>query len=209
MKQLVNNFSILCFLLNSFLVFSQSDKKNLKPDSTEEYVNTNQLRYEDWVYVPNIKSVLFYESSFILSSPIIDFDGGQQVTLSFDDLDGDSKSYYYTLVHCDALWKPSDLMQQEYLTNYFEEPIQTYTFSGGTTQKYTHYTWSFPNNNMRISKTGNYLLKVYVSGAKDKPVLTRRLMVFSSKVAIKANIHQAAGADDYMNKQEVDFSVFY
>ncbi|HTA60988.1 MAG TPA: DUF5103 domain-containing protein, partial [Bacteroidia bacterium] len=207
MKHLASNFITLCFLLNGFFAFSQNDAKNLKTDSTEEYVNTNQLRYEDWVYVPNIKSVLLHESSFILSSPIIDFDGGQQVTLTFDDLDGDSKSYYYTLVHCDAYWKPSDLMQQEYLTNYFEEPIQTYTFSGGTTQKYTHYTWSFPNNNMRISKTGNYLLKVYVNGTKDKPVLTRRLMVYSSKVAIKASIHQAAGADDYMNKQEVDFSI--
>ena len=208
MKQVVNNCIIFFFLLNSFSVFSQNDVKNLKADSTEEYVVTNQLRYEDWVYVPNIKSVLFYESSFVLSSPLIDMDGGQQVTLTFDDLDADSKTYYYTLVHCDATWKPSDLMQQEYLANYFEEPIQTYTFSGGTTQKYTHYTWSFPNNNMRISKTGNYLLKVYVgSGAKDKPVLTRRLMVYSSKVAIQANIHQAAGADDYMNKQEVDFSI--
>ena len=208
MKHLIKYFFLSCFLLISFLVSSQNDAKNLKTDSTEEYVNSNQLRYEDWEYVPNIKSVLLYESSFILSSPIIDFDGGQQLSLSFDDLDGDSKTYYYTLVHCNASWKPSDLMQQEYLSNYFEEPITTYTFSGGTTQKYTHYSWSFPNNNMRISKTGNYLLKVYLSGAKDKPILTRRLMVFSSKVAIKANIHQAAGADDYMNKQEIDFSIF-
>src|ERR1700748_1655585 len=131
MKYLVKHFFLSFFLLIGFLAFSQNDAKNLKPDSTaDEYVNTNQLRYEDWVYTPNIKSVLFYESSFLLSSPVIDFDGGQQVTLSFDDLDGDSKTYYYTLVHCDASWKPSDLMQQEYLGNYFEEQILTYTFSG-------------------------------------------------------------------------------
>jgi type 9 secretion system plug protein len=219
MKQSVNYFIAVCFLLSGFFAFSQNDAQNLKTDSTattlksdsaaEEYVITNQLRYEDWVYVPNIKSVLLYESSFLLSSPVIDIDGGQQVTLSFDDLDADNKPYYYTLVHCDASWKPTDLMQQEYLSNFFEEPITTYTFSGGTTQRYTHYTWSFPNNNIRISKTGNYLFKMYVNGAKDKPVLTRRLMVYSAKVAIKANIHQAAGSDDYMNKQEVDFSIFY
>lgn len=122
MKHLLSCFFFFCFLLNSVFTFSQIDT------TKDEYVNTYQLRYEDWVYVPNIKSVLLYESSFLLSSPIIDFDGGQQLTLTFDDLDGETKPYYYTLIHCDAAWKPSDLMQQEYLTNYFEEQINTYNF---------------------------------------------------------------------------------
>ena len=203
-------FFLLYGCLCSAFLFGQTDTTALKAGlNGEEYVNTHQLRYEDWVYAPNIKSVLLHESSFVLSSPIIDLDGGQQLLLSFDDLDGDAKNYLYTLIHCDASWKPSDLMQQEYLSNRFEEPITSYTFSAGTTQHYTHYTASFPNSNFSMSKSGNYLLKVYLNGAKDKPVCTRRLMVYSTKVAIKAVIHQAAGADDYMNKQEVDFSIFY
>ena len=202
-------YMLLCFLQSGFFAFSQNDSTALKSDTTEEYVSSVQMRYEDWVYTANIKSVLLHSANFLLSSPVIDFDTGEQLDLSFDDLDGDNKTYNYTLIHCDAYWKPSDLMQQEYLSNRFEETILSYTFSAGTAQHYTHYTWTFPNTNMSISKTGNYLLKVYVAGAKDKPVFTRRLMVFSSKVSIKANVHQAAGADDYMNKQEVDFSIFY
>ena len=202
-------YMLLCFLQSGFFAFSQNDSTALKSDTTEEYVSSVQMRYEDWVYTANIKSVLLHSANFLLSSPVIDFDTGEQLDLSFDDLDGDNKTYNYTLIHCDAYWKPSDLMQQEYLSNRFEETILSYTFSAGTAQHYTHYTWTFPNTNMSISKTGNYLLKVYVAGAKDKPVFTRRLMVFSSKVSIKANVHQAAGADDYMNKQEVDFSVLY
>ena len=207
MKIISRKLFLLCFLQSGLFSFSQNDSASLK--STEEYVNTNQIHYEDWVYVPNIKSVVLHESSFILSSPIIDFDAGEQLSLSFDDLDADNKIYLYTLIHCDALWKPSDLSPQEYLPNAIEEKISTATFSQGTIQRYTHYTWSFPNNNMRINKTGNYILKVYTANAKDKPVFTRRFMVFSNKVTIKANIHQAAGSDEYMNKQEVDFSIFY
>jgi hypothetical protein len=214
MKFIICYFFLLCFIQSGFYSFSQNDTTVLKAGLiSEEYVNPNQIHYEDWMYVPNIKSIVLRESSFLLSSPIIDFDAGQQFSLSFDDLDGDNKPYFYTLIHCDALWKPSDLQPQEYLGNFMEEQISTFTFSQGTTQRYTHYKWSFPNANMQISKTGNYLLKVYLSGnkdAKDKPpVFTRRLMVFSSKVSIKANIHQAAAADDYMNKQEVDFSILY
>jgi len=29
------------------------------------------------------------------------------ITLSFDDLDGDTKDYYYKLIHCNADWTPS------------------------------------------------------------------------------------------------------
>ncbi|MHB8261879.1 MAG: type IX secretion system plug protein [Bacteroidia bacterium] len=206
-------------------VSAQTDTTSkLKTDS-------NQVRYEDWEYVPNIKSVLLHDSSFILSAPIIDFDAGQQLELEFDDLDGDSKTYFYTLIHCDAFWKPSALQQQEYLSNYTEEQITTFTFSQGTVQRYTHYVWSFPNANMSISKTGNYLLEVYTKNLTPNPspqgegnkgegvsplrgdgrgvVFTRRLMVYATKVSIKANIHQAAASDDYVNKQEVDFSIFY
>jgi hypothetical protein len=193
--------SLLC-VFNLFL-FSQDKKQE------EEFVNTNQLRYEDWVYRPNIKSVQLYESSWELSPPLIDFESGQQLQLSFDDLDGDNKNYWYTLIHCDAYWKPSDLMQQEYLGAYFEEQITNYAYSAGTMQRYTHYKWIFPNNNIKITKNGNYILKVYLDQDKTKPVITRRFMAFTNQVTVNGNVHQAAGADDYMNKQEVDFSILF
>jgi hypothetical protein len=76
-------------------------------------------------------------------------------------------------------------------------------------QKYTHYKWTFPSNNLRVSKTGNYLLMVYPNGKKTDFVLTKRLMVYSNKVTVTGNVHQGAGADEFMNKQEVDFSILY
>lgn len=198
MKRTVSLFFLLIFI-----------KSFAQKDTTEEYVNTSPLRYEDWNYTGNIKSVMLHEASFLLGPPVINFESGQQLELIFDDLDGDTKTYAYTLIHCDANWKPSDMVQAEYLGNFFEEQIYNYTFSSGTSQKYTHYQWAFPNNNMRISKTGNYLLKVYANGMKDRPAFTRRFMVYSKKVNITANIHQAANTDEYQNKQEIDFSVFY
>ncbi len=207
--KLLKHYFLVFIVLNNFIAHSQNDKKT---QTDEEYVNSNQLRYEDWTYVSNIKSILLYESSFKLSSPIIDLNAGQTLTLNFDDLDADNKTYAYTLIHCDASWKPSDMLQQEYLNPYFEEQIFGSTFSAATTQHYTHYVWSFPNNNIKPTKTGNYILKVYISGTKDKPVFTRRFMVYTNKVSVKANIHRALGSIDsvdFSNKQEVDFSILY
>jgi hypothetical protein len=195
----------LLLLLFSCCINAQDKKKQ----ADEEYIDTNALRYEDRVYKPTIKSVLIHGAGFVLAPAQIDLDAGEQIEFSFDDLEGDQKNYWYTVVHCDALWKPSDLLPQEYLSNFLEEQIYNFVFSSGTMQKYTHYKWSFPSNNIKITKSGNYLLKVYLDGNKEKLVLTRRFMVYSNKVTVTGNAHQGAGADDYMNKQEVDFSILY
>lgn len=194
----------LIALLCGAPVFAQDKNK-----ADEDFYAGGEMRYEDCVYKPNIKSVLLHELSWELSSPVIDFETGQQLQLSFDDLDGDNKNYWYTVIHCDAMWKPSDLMTQEYLAGYSEEQITNFAYSQGTLQKYTHYKWVFPNNNIKLTKSGNYILKVYTDVERDKPVITRRFMVFTSKVSVAGNVHQAAGADDYMNRQEVDFSILY
>ncbi|MGZ3865437.1 MAG: type IX secretion system plug protein [Bacteroidia bacterium] len=199
-------YSFFLFLFVSFLSSFSQDKKT---QADEDYVDPNRIRYEDRIYVPNIKSVLIHDANFVLAPAQIDLDAGERIEFSFDDLDGDNKNYWYTVVHCDAIWKPSDLMPQEYLGGFMEEQINNFAFSAGTMQKYTHYRWTFPNNNLKITKSGNYLLKVYLNGNKDKVVLTRRFMVFSNKVSVTGNVHQGAGADDFMNKQEVDFSILY
>ena len=141
------SFSYLLLLLSCFAK-AQDNKYKVE----EDYIDTNRIRYEDRVYTPNIKSVLLHGAGFILAPAQIDLDGGEQVELSFDDLDGDNKNYWYTLVHCDAMWKPSDLMPQEYLSNFQEEQITNFSFSQGTMQKYTHYKWVFPSNNIKINK---------------------------------------------------------
>ncbi len=191
-------------LITSLFKGQDTLKKN-----ESEFQSGKNYYYEDRIYVPNIKTVQLHESSWELSPPLIDFDAGQLLELSFDDLDADNKSYWYTIIHCDAFWKPSNLQKQEYLGQSQEEQIQDFSQSAGPYQKYTHYYWIFPNNNIKILLTGNYLLKVYLAGKKDKPVFTKRFMVFSSKVSITGLAHEAANAEDFQNKQEVDFSVFY
>lgn len=197
------------FCLTLIFVQGYGQKKKKQQSSADDYVTENSLRYEDWVYKDFIRTVRLHEVSFDLSPPILDFDSNQQLELNFDDLEGGYKNYYYTLIHCDANWKPSDLMVQEYLTGFYEDQITNYDFSSNTLQKYTHYKLVFPNQSMRFSKTGNYVIMVYQDQNKENLILSRRFMVFSRKVTISGRVHQAAGSDEYMNKQEVDFSIFY
>ena len=84
----------------------------------EDYTNNNVLRYDDFNYKPNIKTIQFNEISWEYATPLISLDGNEQLELSFDDIDGDVKQYSITFVHCNADWTPSDLMISEYLNGY-------------------------------------------------------------------------------------------
>lgn len=175
--------------------------------SQDDYVNDDQLRYEDYIYKPYIKTVQLHEVSWEFSLPLIKFNAGEQLELSFDDLEADKKQYSLTIIHCDAKWNPSDLIISEYIQGFFDLNLLNFNFSINTLQKYTHYSIIFPTANMQLTKSGNYLVYVYLNGDKNKPILSRRFMVYDEKVSVIGNIRQAVGNDEQYEKQHLDFSV--
>lgn len=127
--------------------------------------------------------------------------------LHFDVLDSTLGNFMYTLVHCDYDWKPSTLDVQEYLDGPPESYISEYAYSRNTYQKYIHYSLTIPNFDMRVTKSGNYLLKVYEAGDPDNLVLTRRFCVTEQKLKTQATVHQATRVQERYSHQEIDFSI--
>src|SRR5690606_12277060 len=130
------------------------------------------LRYDDYVYKPEISTVQFHLTTWEYAPPAMGLRTSEQLELSFDDLDGDQKQYTLSFIHCNADWTPSDLMASEYLEGYSDINIINFSYSLNTLQKYTHYSVIFPQNNVRFTKSGNYLLHVYRFGNKKDLVLT-------------------------------------
>lgn len=190
---------VFFLLLASPFLNSQSE--------TEDYVNDNVLRYDDYIYKPSIATVQFHEGSWDYAPAIIPLGGAEQLELSFDDLDGDQKRYSLSFIHCNADWTPSDLMITEYLNGYLDLNILNFSFAMATMQKYTHYTINFPTQNLQFTKSGNYIVYVYLNGDKDDLVLSRRFMVYDSKVTIGGTFRQSIGGDDQFNKQHIDFNI--
>ena len=161
------NLFLLLFALLSISTFAQKEKKTSlwkslntptgKDTTAEDYYGDNTIRYEDYVYKKNIKTVELRDESFILSKAILNLGSDEKLKLSFDDLDADIKSYAYTLIHCNANWEPSDLMPNEYIDGFLDNNINDYRYSFNTLQKFTHYNVTFPNSSLRITKSGNYV----------------------------------------------------
>lgn len=190
---------LLLFALLPVFVFSQNEE--------DDYVNDNVLKYDDYVYKPNIRTVQFHESTWEYAAPLIELDGDKQIELSFDDLNADGTQYSISFIHCNADWTPSDLMESEYMQGFFDLNIINYSFSQATTQNYAHYSILFPQQNMRFTKSGNYLLYVYANHDKKELVLTRRFMLFDNKINVNATFRQTIGGDDQFKKQQIDFVI--
>lgn len=172
-----------------------------------EYYKPDFIRYTDHIYSPLIKTLLVHKKGFELTMPVIELGTDEAVFVSFDDLEAVKMNYRYTVVQCDALWHPTTLQAMEYLDGFTEGYINDYKFSFNTLQPYTHYSFSFPGENSGITKSGNYLIKIYLPGNEDKPVATCRFMVYENLVSVAGKVKQATLIEDRPYKQEVDFTI--
>nr|MBC8343806.1 DUF5103 domain-containing protein [Bacteroidota bacterium] len=172
--------------------------------------NAQNFQYQEKVYSSNIETVLLYKSGKINSFPILEInDPGQSLTLAFDDLDGDYKSYAYRIIHCNVDWTPSDIFENDYFDGQSFDYINHYEFSSNTYVSYTNYWLVFPAENNWFRLSGNYIIEVYVDEEEKKTVLTRRFYVTDQQVGITANVKEATYARFKNYKQELDFEILY
>ncbi|MFM7024028.1 MAG: DUF5103 domain-containing protein [Flavobacteriales bacterium] len=190
---------LFILLLSPILLLAQNDSG---------YYNDQHFRYDNHIYKKNIRTPLLHPKSFQLSFPIIALNSGEQFLLSFDDLSPNINNYTYTLIHCTYDWQPTtNLFTSDYIKGYSEENISTYEYSFNTFQKYIHYSVAFPHENMQITKSGNYLLKVYQDYNPDNVVLTMRLMVVDEQFEIQPSLRASSVPGDQSFKHELDFNL--
>ncbi len=169
-----------------------------------------ELRYENYIYDDLVETVLLSTNSEIYNPvAIMDLGTTNAMKLKFDKLEASNEFYQYTFIHCDASWKPSNLQKTEYLEGNTMGNIENFEFSTNTFQQYVQYELIFPNQDMNLTISGNYLLIVYRNFDEEDLVLTRRFMVFEDQTDITGNVKPATNPNDRFYKQEVDFEVSY
>jgi len=167
------------------------------------------IEYDDVVYDENIHAVKFHLTGFPLTQPLIDLGSNATFSLTFDDLQDDVRDIYYTIIHCDADWKRSDLATMEFLDGFEEEQFERYDFSVNTLTEFTNYQLTLPNERSRWTKSGNYILVVYGNEDEITPLFTRRFMVIDPSVRIIPEMVRPANVQKGKSHQELDFEVIF
>lgn len=159
------------------------------------------------VYDPYLKSVQLRRTGEVGARFYAQLGINNAFDVSFDDLRADFANYQYTFIHCNADWTPSDLIKSEYLKSYQQELIRNYEFSFNTYVPYTHYELSFPNQYIQFTKSGNYLLIVYLDSPSE-PAFTMRFVLFEDIVSVSSTVRRANTAGTMQENQQLDFDIY-
>lgn len=186
------------FLLNFFLLFIARTLTGADYDT---------LVYNDNVFNGNIKTVQLYKEGWNLSFPSIRLNSDEKLDLHFDLLGSQAETYYYSFIHCDKDWKKSDIFPNDYLDGFYENPIDDYNPSFNTTVNYFHYKLSFPNERVKLTVSGNYIIYVYPYNEPEKPVLTMRFIVTEDAAKVLIDMHRPQLTTGDNARQQVDFTV--
>lgn len=159
------------------------------------------------VFSDKIKSAQFYGANNQLVFPIIRLGSGEQIDLHFDDLEGNVKNLSYTFQLCNADWTPAMMTYFDFIKGFSQVRITNYRMSSVAYTRYTHYQAKIPDRNCIPSRSGNYILKVFMNGDTSKLLLTKKMYVLEEKATIPVQIQQPFNGTLFQTHQKLNFKV--
>lgn len=163
---------------------------------------------EEQIFKPYIGTLQLYQYGNQQGLPIYTIGAEDRIQLDFDDFEGRLKNYYYSYVLCDYNWQPVNLNPFDYIKGFTVNRISTYRYSSIAFTRYTHYQAILPEKNAAVpTRSGNYLLKVFLDGDTSKAVFTKRMYVLDPKAGIAAEVVQPFTPKLFNTHQRLKFAV--
>lgn len=119
--------------------------------------------------------------------PVITLRTDDFIQISFDEFTHQYNRLTYHIRHCNADWKESSLSEIDYLDGFNDRTLDDFEYSRNTTFLYTHYVLKFPNENTRLTKSGNYEVTVTDDDSHEK-LLIARFSIQENCVGINASV---------------------
>jgi len=180
-------FLMVCFLFSAFAAsaqFARSLSRNIS--SLQMVLN------DDW------------------SKPaVITLGSDDELLFSFDELSHTYKRFTYHISHCNADWTPSELHAIDYIDGFNDRPIDEWENSVTTTQLYTHYEFTLPNDDVRLKVSGNYKVEIFDDENDETPVAVFAFAVLAPKLRVSAKISGNTDVDTNVSHQQLSFDVHY
>ena len=141
--------------------------------------------------------------------PVLIMGTDDRIGVSFDVLDEDVHYLRYSVVHCNAQWQPSALVESEYVDGFNYADIQDYEQSEATFTHYWNYHFTIPNEDFKLSKSGNYLLRVYEQDDPDHVLFQTRFSLCENTVGVRAELTASTDVDYKAAHQQLAVTLNY
>ncbi len=166
------------------------------------------LQLVDRAYEPEIRTIKLhpaFDDPQANLLPAVTKLGQPNLVLQFDDLRSERDVYYARIIHCNYDWTRSMLQDLEFLTEFNEFPINNYDFSVDTHIPYVHYWLNIP----QVKLPGNYVVVIYRGSNKDDIILSRRFMVYDTRVSFAGEQNLIGAGSIAKLNQQINFTIGY
>lgn len=184
-------FIVLVFLIGIMPVAGQISDDDTRTQIADSHFKSLQVKLDGNDYFP----------------PIIVLNSDDRIKISFDELSEERSYLRYSVIHCNADWSPSNLIESEYVEGFNYANIEDYKFSIGTLCHYVHYSFMLPNDDIRFLVSGNYLVKIYEEDEPEKTLLQARFYVSENAISVGTSVTSRTDIDFNREHQQVSFTV--
>lgn len=130
--------------------------------------------------------------------PVLTLGGDQRLDIGFDRMTHDCGRFFYRIEHCGFDWKPTpELFENEYIEcNRSDILIENHRESRNTNVLYTHYSFGFPNSEVRPLISGNYRITIFDDTSEHpEAVAVVHCCVVEPLVTIGGKVHSDTDID--------------
>lgn len=135
---------------------------------------------------------------------VITLGSDETIEFSFDEMSHQYHRFTYHITHCDAQWKPSSLIESEYMEGFNDQPIENWENSLNTTFDYTHYSLALPNSDVKLKLSGNYRLSIQEDG---REVAWFKFMIAENMHNLSATVDGNTDIDTHKSHQQLGMTV--
>lgn len=149
--------------------------------STVENTSTGTFRSD-------VRTLKIINPDNFMAPAVLRLGTSDRLHVNFDVI-GETHEYLRCrLVHCNADWQPSRLLESEYAGGFNEAEVGDYAYSSNTYVHYVNYNIELPNPDMEPLVSGNYLLQVYPEGEPEEVLLQARFSVSENSFPVGGGV---------------------
>lgn len=157
------------------------------------------------LFSEQIRTLRVERKVLLLDGEAIDgSDEDNTLHISFDEMSHDVHFYTYSVQMLN-----SSILSSEYVLGFTTRDISDYEHSLNTSREYTHYWFDFPNEDMVITKSGQYRLMIYEDGNPDNKVAEVDFCVVEPMVKLDARVRNNTDIELSGRYQQVDVDVLF
>lgn len=172
------------------------------------WIDVSAQRFMNRSFTDHIKTIQVYLNTNQLDYPVLRKETEDRATISFDWMSHDIRHLAYRVKFCNADWTLSELTEMEYMEGLNEVVIEDPVMSMNTTFDYSHYEFTLPNDDVKLTLSGNYAVQVFDTDEPSSTLMTACFSIQDPQVGLGGTVDGKSVYGVNKEYQHLSFELF-